>query len=162
MNRTAFISTRDPKNTRAIPGALFHFLATGEQTAGDHSLIEIQVLAGNEPPAHTHEHEDEMYFILEGRMRFEVGERTIDATPGSYVYLPRGVQHSFKVNSDRAHVLMWLTPAGLEQWFWDNSAPVPDMLPMPLPAGPPPPELVQHFVSSLAEYGVHMAPVPVN
>ena len=48
MDHTAFISARDPQNSRAIPGAIFHFLAKGEDTAGRYSLMEIHVKAGNE------------------------------------------------------------------------------------------------------------------
>lgn len=162
MNQTAFISARDPQNSRAIPGAIFHFLAKGEDTAGRYSLMEIHVKAGNEPPAHTHLREDDVYFILKGEMRFEVGGQVLHAKPGDHVYLPKDVPHAFKVVTEDAHVLMWMAPAGLEQWFWDNSAPAPDMQPLPMPSGPPPAEAIEHFVRTLADYGVEMVGAPVE
>lgn len=162
MNTSAFRSARDPRNSRAIPGALFHFLAKGDDTAGRYALVEILVKAGNEPPAHTHEREDEVYFILNGEMRFDVGGDVLHAKAGDHVYLPKDVPHAFKVISESAHVLMWVAPAGLDQWFWDNSVPAPDMQPLPLPAGPPPPEAIEHFVRTLADYGVHMVGAPVK
>jgi len=151
-----FKSAPSSKNTRAIPGAVFHFLAKGSETEGRHALIKILVERGAEPPAHTHSREDESYFILKGSIRYTVGEEKLTVNEGGYVYLPKDVPHSFEILSDRAEVLMWLSPAGLDQWFWDNSAPAPDGKSIPVPQGPPPTDVIQHFVTSLQAYGVEM------
>jgi hypothetical protein len=52
--------------------------------------------------------------------------------------------------------LMWITPSGLEKWFWDNSVPATDMRPLPVMTEPPASETIAHFVQSLSEYGVDM------
>ncbi len=152
----AFLSNGTPENSRAIPGALFHFLATGEQTNNAFSLMYIEVHKGNEPPPHTHKHEDESYYILEGTIRFWVGDKVFDAKAGDFIHLPKGLPHRFELQSAVVKELMWITPAGLEQWFWDNSAPSPDMKPLPGMTTPPAPEMINHFVQSLSEYGVEM------
>jgi quercetin dioxygenase-like cupin family protein len=151
-----FKSAPSPGNTRAIPGAVFHFLAMGNETNGRHALIKISVQRGAEPPAHTHSREDESYFILNGSVRYTIGEDQITANEGEYVYLPKDVPHSFKILSEKADLLMWMSPAGLDQWFWDNSVPAPDGKPLPFHQGPPPTEVIQHFVTSLRSYGVEM------
>jgi quercetin dioxygenase-like cupin family protein len=156
MEKTAFLSNRTPANSRAIPGALFHFLAGGQQTNNLFSLIYIEVHKGNEPPAHTHEREDESYYVLEGSIRFWVGEKIIDAKAGDFIYLPKGVPHRFELQSDYVKELMWIMPSGLEKWFWDNSVAAADMQPLPVMTEPPPPEMIAHFVRSLSEYGVEM------
>jgi hypothetical protein len=74
------------------------------------------------------------------------------------MYLPKGVTHQFHVLSESARLLMWISPASLDEWFWQNSAPAPDGKPLPVPQGPPPQEAVNHFVSTLAEYSVIMQP----
>ena len=145
-----------PENSRAIPGALFHFLAGGEQTNNLFSFIYIEVHKGNEPPPHTHQREDESYYILEGAIRFWIGENVIDAKAGDFVHLPKGIPHKFELQSEYVKELMWTTPSGLEKWFWDNSAPAPDMQPLPVMTDPPAPEMVAYFVQSLSEYGVEM------
>ena len=145
-----------PGNTRAIPGAVFHFLATGKETSGRHSLIKISVQRGAEPPAHTHTREDESYYILKGTVRYMIGNDEVTLHAGEYVFLPKDVPHAFSIISDDAELLMWMTPAGLDQWFWDNSVPAPDGKPLPVHQGPPPPEMIQHFVTSLQSYGVNM------
>lgn len=156
MIQQPFLSNATINNSRAIPGALFNFLATGEQTNNQFSLIFIEVLKGNEPPAHTHKNEDESYYILEGEIKFWVGDETFVARAGDFVHLPRNVPHKFELQSECVKELMWMTTAGLEKWFWDNSAPVTTMQPMPRMTAPPPPEMITHFVQSLSEYGVEM------
>lgn len=156
MSQKAFLSRPDPENSRAIPGALFHFLATGSQTGNQFSLIYIEVHKGNEPPAHTHSNEDESYYILEGEIKFWVGEDVFTAKAGDFIHLPKNIPHKFELQSECVKELMWMIPTGLEKWFWDNSAPATDMKPLPLTQGPPPVEVINHFVKSLSEYGVEM------
>ena len=151
-----FKNSPSPENTRVIPGAVFSFLAMGHETEGRHSLIKISVQRGAEPPAHTHTREDESYFILKGSITYTVGEERINVNEGEYVFLPKDVPHKFEIISEAAEVLMWLSPAGLDEWFWNNSAPSADAKPLPLTQGPPPPHLVEHFVTSLREYGLEM------
>ncbi|MGC3944379.1 MAG: cupin domain-containing protein [Chryseolinea sp.] len=151
-----FKSAPAPENTRAIPGAVFNFLARGNETNGRHALIRISVQQGAEPPAHTHSREDESYYVLEGSVRYNIGEDEITVHAGEYVYLPKDLPHSFKILTAKAELLMWISPAGLDTWFWDNSVPAPDGNPLPQLQGPPPPELIQHFVTSLQTYGVEM------
>jgi quercetin dioxygenase-like cupin family protein len=153
-----FKSSPAAENTRAIPGAVFHFLVRGEQTSGSFSLIQIEVQRGAEPPAHVHQREDESYYVLAGSIRYLVGDQEFIVQTGDYVYLPKGVTHQFQILSESARLLMWISPAGLDQWFWENSAPAPDGKPLPVPQGPPPQEAVDHFVGTLAEYGVIMQP----
>lgn len=156
MKNTAFLSNGTPENSRAIPGALFHFLANGKQTNNLFSLIYIEVHKGNEPPAHVHQREDESYYILEGSIRFWIGNEIFDAKAGDFIHLPKGIPHKFELQSECVKELMWMTPSGLDQWFWDNSAPAPDMKPMPVATEPPPPEMIANFVTSLSAYGVEM------
>jgi quercetin dioxygenase-like cupin family protein len=151
-----FKSSPSPENTRAIPGAVFHFLAMGNETNGNQSLMKITVQRGAEPPAHTHSREDEAYFILAGSITYTIGEDIITVNQGEYVYLPKNVPHKFAVVSEKAEVLMLISPAGLDQWFWDNSAPAPGGKVLPFHQGPPPPHVIEHFVNSLREYGVEM------
>jgi len=156
MTQKPFLSGPSPDNSRAIPGALFHFLATGENTGNQFSLIYIEVHKGNEPPAHTHSNEAESYYILEGEIKFWVGDEVLNAKAGDFIHLPKDIPHRFELQSERVKELMWMTPSGLEKWFWDNSAPSPDMKPMPLMKEPPSAEMINHFVQSLSEYGVQM------
>ena len=43
--------------------------------------------------------------MLEGEMTVSVGDRTIEATPGTLVVVPRHTVHSFVIDSDQLRVL---------------------------------------------------------
>lgn len=154
--KKGFLSRPAPENSRAIPGALFHFLAKGDQTEKAYALLQIEVHRGAAPPAHVHAHEHESYYILEGSIKFFVGEEVVVANKGDMVHLPNHLMHTFEVVSESANVLMLISPAGLEQWFWENSAPAPDMKALPPLQGPPPADVITHQVNTLRDYGVEM------
>lgn len=42
---------------------------------------------------HHHETEDELFLVLEGRLRIEFRDRSITLDPGEFVIVPRGVEH---------------------------------------------------------------------
>ena len=104
-------------------GNLLTFLATAEDTQGRFALIEAVAKRGNVPPPHIHRREDETFYVLEGEMTFSVGGQTIKATPGTMVYLPRDVEHSFVIDSEYGRVLILITPGGFEGWFEELSVP---------------------------------------
>lgn len=63
------------------------------------SVIEHWMPCGEAPPLHIHRNEDEIFHVLEGRMRFRAGDRTFEAGPGETVLAPKGVPHHFRVES---------------------------------------------------------------
>jgi mannose-6-phosphate isomerase-like protein (cupin superfamily) len=110
--------------------------ASGETTGGAYGLVESWIRAGSSPPLHVHHHEDEAFFVLEGRVRFRCGERDVEAGPGAYVFLPRGIPHTFVVEGDEdAHVLTLLSPGGGERFFVEAGR-TPEGPGLP-PPGPP-------------------------
>ena len=91
------------------------FLITGEETGGAFFLCEIAVAPGGGTPPHIHSREDESFRLLEGTLTIQVGGDTMTASPGDFVYLPRGIAHSFRNTGDvTAKALVWAAPAGLE------------------------------------------------
>ena len=55
---------------------------------------------GDSPPLHVHERQDEIFHILEGRVRFRVGDEEVVAFAGDSLVGPKGVPHSFRVESE--------------------------------------------------------------
>ncbi len=67
---------------------------------------------------HTHSHEDEWSFVLEGEIGVQLGEDTLVARAGDLVLKPRGVAHAFWNPTDRpARLLEVITPGGFERYF---------------------------------------------
>jgi quercetin dioxygenase-like cupin family protein len=80
-------------------GMLATIKATAEQTGGQYTLVEILAPEGFASPLHVHHFEDEGFYILEGEMTFYVGDQTIKAHPGSFLFGHKGVPHAFTVDS---------------------------------------------------------------
>jgi uncharacterized cupin superfamily protein len=60
------------------------------------------------------------FYIQEGELEFQLGDQTVIATPGTFLYSPKGHLHSFKNNTTQlAKMLVWYMPAGIEQFFAD-------------------------------------------
>jgi quercetin dioxygenase-like cupin family protein len=108
-------------------GWLLTFLATGEETRGQFALTEQCARRGNVPPRHVHHREDETFYVVEGEMTFSIGDQVIKATPGTMVFAPRDIPHSFTIDSDEVRILVQNTPAGLEGFFKACSVPAPSM-----------------------------------
>ena len=65
-------------------------------------ITEQEMVQGDSPPLHRHEREDEVFHILEGLVRFRVGETEVLAHPGETLVGPKGVPHCFRIESPRA------------------------------------------------------------
>ena len=109
--------------------------ATSSTTGGAYGLLESHLAPGFSPPLHVHHREDEAFYVLEGAVTMRCGDRTFRAAAGAFVFLPRGVPHTFLVDADRpARMLTLLSPGGGEGVFVDGGRPAEhDGLP---PAGP--------------------------
>lgn len=84
-----------------------------------------------------HDREDESYYVLEGEYTFFVGEDTIAAPEGTWVFCPRRVPHTFRCESAQARTLIFITPAGFERFFLETFGPAPGhRMPPPLEAPP--------------------------
>jgi len=64
-----------------------------EATGGAFSLFE-EVPPLVDTPLHAHEHEDELFYVLEGEHVFRVGDEEHRVGPGGMVFAPRGVPHA--------------------------------------------------------------------
>ena len=63
--------------------------ATGKETGGRYTLVEVVEPEGEVAPLHVHHNEDEAFWVLEGELTFQVGEETIQASPGSFLFGPK-------------------------------------------------------------------------
>jgi quercetin dioxygenase-like cupin family protein len=152
----SFKSNATLENSRWYMGHLFTWLVTAEQTGGKFSILETTIRKGMEPPPHTHSRESETYYVTEGIMKFRAGNDQYTAGPGDCIYLPTGIQHEFKLETETAKCTILIEPGGFEGFFVDFSMPAEALTLPPPPAGPPSPELVKLFVDSLAKWGVDM------
>lgn len=133
-------------------GALATIKATGEQTGGRYTLVEILAPEG-EGVLHVHHLEDEGFYILEGEITLYVGEQKIKARPGSFAFGPKDVPHAFRVDSGPARMLFILSPAGLEGFIRESSEPARSLSIPPQPEAPPDEAEMEQLMAIAARYG---------
>jgi quercetin dioxygenase-like cupin family protein len=111
--------------TVAVVGDVYRFLATGEDTNGKYALWEAIVPPGGGPPPHVHSREEEGFYILEGEITLQIGDKRLVASAGMFANMPVGTPHSFKNESSRpAKMLISVAPAGLEMMFFEFGVPL--------------------------------------
>lgn len=113
-------------------GSPARILVDGATAGGAYCLVETSAPRGDMPPLHVHHGDDETFYILEGRMTLFVGELTIDVPAGSCAFAPRGLPHTYRVESDRARWLVTGSPAGFDAFVRDVAAAGSDVAPSEL------------------------------
>lgn len=135
-----------------VLGDLYTFKATGKQTGGTFTLMDQVIQPGGGPPPHIHHREDEAFYILEGRFSFLHGGQQSVLEAGAFMYVPRGLLHTFKnIGEKPGRLLVTVTPAGLEEFFYAIGTPAADRT-----TPPPPDPAVIGQVLQLAEH-YHMS-----
>lgn len=101
-----------------IGGLGVDFKVWGDATNGQLSIVEHPMEAGRLVPPHVHHAEDELSYVLEGRFGVRVGDEVAEVGPGTYVFKPREVPHTFwNPGPGRARLIEIIWPAGFERFF---------------------------------------------
>jgi mannose-6-phosphate isomerase-like protein (cupin superfamily) len=89
-----------------------------EQTGGNLGCFEAEVPAGEGPPFHVHEKEEEFFRVLEGRFAFWCNGTRVDLTEGGVICVPRGSVHRFQnTGQSMGRLMVVMTPGGFEGFF---------------------------------------------
>ena len=93
-------------------------------TSGNLLVIEHRGLTpGAGPALHLHYSQEEWFYVMEGEVAFQVGERRLSLHTGESVLAPRAIPHTFSAVGSAAHMLIAFTPADkMEQYFIDAAA----------------------------------------
>ena len=110
------------------------FLITGEESGGAFFMAEVIVPPGGGNPPHIHHREEETFHLLQGSLTVHVGGKTLNASPGDVVHLPREIVHCFQnTGKEDARFVVLVTPAGMEKFFEEAFYPAADCSDTPLP-----------------------------
>ncbi|MDZ4757505.1 MAG: cupin domain-containing protein [Bacteroidota bacterium] len=95
---------------------------TSVDTNGQFTLIEQFDEPGVGIPKHIHFNEDELFRVLEGKLKVTIGDETKFVTAGDTIYCPRGIPHAWEVvGTEKAKTILMIFPAGLEVMFEELS-----------------------------------------
>ena len=119
--------------------------AGSAETGGAFAQIETDDPRGSGPPLHLHHDQDETFYVLEGEVTIVVGEQRMDLGVGDYLFASRGTPHAYVVRSERARMLVTVTPPGPEELFISLGVPVTGAEPPADTVMPPIKEMAQQF-----------------
>jgi mannose-6-phosphate isomerase-like protein (cupin superfamily) len=84
------------------------------------SVLDMSIMPGCGAPAHISFTEDKLFIVIEGALKYLIGEKTEIAGSGARVIVPRGVVHGFtNVGKDNARHILVSTPRRHEEFFRD-------------------------------------------
>ena len=156
MSTQTSISPQSPTargQQRWFFGMLAEVKASGADTGGQYTLVEITAPAGLQAPLHVHYNDDEGFYVLEGSVTIVVGDETVELAAGQHAYGPRDVPHTFTIGPDGARMLWVLAPGGFEDFIEDVSVPAEE--PTVPPASVVPPENAAEIVR---RHGMELLP----
>lgn len=138
----------------ALSNNIYTYLTTGEDTNGQYVLFDSFVPPGGGPSTHLHTREDEVFYVVDGTITFQVGTEVFTGTAGDLIPYTRGQVHAFRnLGSESARLLLLAAPAGLEQFFLETGQVVTN------PAAPIPPDNIPRLVQiGTADYGLEFYP----
>ncbi len=115
----------DSRSNRSLwyMGGFMTIHADSQDTNGQFALIEVKGVPGGEPPLHIHKHEDELFYLMEGKLKIYRGEEELILQAGESGFLPRNVPHTFKVMSSHMRALIYISPGGFEGYFREMGEP---------------------------------------
>jgi len=96
--------------------------ADAGDTGGIFSLLEAEEPPEFGPPLHIHHDAAEAFYVLEGEYAMFVDEREVSCPAGSFIFIPAGVRHGFRVGAVRSRKLNFYFPAAMIGYFDDLSA----------------------------------------
>ena len=121
-----FDASQGPRKIGPTDGRSVELLTIGarmmawtEETGGGFSLVEHPMPArALAAPVHRHSREDEYSYVLEGRMGALLGEDTVYAEAGDFVFKPRDQWHTFwNAGDEPCRILEIISPGGFEHFF---------------------------------------------
>lgn len=55
---------------------------------------------------HSHENEDELFYIIKGNLKIEFRDKTVEFGPGEMLIIPRGVEHR-PIAEEEVHLMLF-------------------------------------------------------
>lgn len=125
------------------------------------SVIEHWMPMGDTPPMHVHHREDEVFHILDGRLRFNVGGSEMEAGAGETILAPKGIPHSYRVESEGGAHCLTITCGHDFETMVRQASRAADRPELPVAAAPTP-EVIDMLVRRCAENHIDIVGPPLG
>lgn len=115
--RGAFVLRPGEGRVIDLGGFSMSVKATPEATGGAFTLLEAAEPPGFGPPLHTHDDAAEAFYVLEGEYIIFLDGRELRCPAGSFIYIPAGLMHGFRVGAVPSRKLNLYAPAAMVGYF---------------------------------------------
>lgn len=149
---------RDEGEALWMVDALDTIKASADQTGNSFALVETVNSHGTGPPLHIHDLFDRGLYVLDGEYTVVVGDDSITAKPGAWIFVPRKVPHTWRCDSSTGRILALLVPGSLDGFFREVGEPVTDRSHLPPRREPD----VGRLVNVAARYGMRIVGPPLG
>ena len=95
---------------------------SAEETGSAFTLLEAAEPPGFGPPMHIHHDAAEAFYVLEGEYLMFIEDREFRCPAGSFVYIPSGLRHGFRVGGVPSRKLNLYSPAAMVGYFDELNA----------------------------------------
>ncbi|MCQ8773636.1 cupin domain-containing protein [Streptomyces telluris] len=134
---------------------LYEVKASSDETNGVMTVMEMTIPEGMGPPPHTHPGTESVY-VIEGTLRYHIGDETVEGGPGSFFHIPEGTLERFEPTST-VRLLVVYTPGDIDQFFAEAGEPA-QRRELP-PRSETPPD-VDRLIEIGKRHGIQMRPMP--
>jgi len=94
----------------------------GGQSGGALTVLEAEEPPGFGPPLHIHDDAAEAFYVLEGEYLIVLEGQEHRCPAGSFIYIPAGIEHGFRVGPVRSRKLNIYLPAAMTGYFEELAA----------------------------------------
>ena len=122
-----FVVVREDVPSFWLVDSLWTILATADTTGGALSIMDQVMPKGSGPPPHVHPRLHEYFYLLDGDISYQLGDRVLAASAGAFVSIPAATVHAFVVDSETARVLNLYTPGGFTEQVSELGTPTTDL-----------------------------------
>jgi quercetin dioxygenase-like cupin family protein len=124
------------------------------------SVLEHHASRGGSPPLHIHHDEDEIFHVLNGEVCSRGGDQEYCAKAGETLLTPRGIPHTYRVESAEAQMLT-ITRGEFENFIRAFGRPA-EYDALPAPSGLPLPEQVEASARACCQHGIELVGSPLS
>jgi mannose-6-phosphate isomerase-like protein (cupin superfamily) len=114
---TAFVLRPGEGRSIDLGNFVMSVKAAGDETGGAFALLEAAEPPDFGPPLHIHGNTAEAFYVLEGEYHIFIDEQAYACQAGSFIFIPAGIRHGFRVGAAPSRKLNLYTPAAMVGYF---------------------------------------------
>lgn len=126
------------------------------------SVLESLAPHRDSAPLHLHKTEDEIFHVLEGELHFRVGDADLRIGRGETILAPKGVPHTYRVESPEGARWLVITRRGDFERFVRRLSRPAERPELPDPEGPPTAEQAEALAAAAREHGIEILGPPLD